>query len=455
MLTLRYQNAMSGHVGSGGLTDRELDAAVKSARPAIRAVLRGRARLGFAALPYRENVLSKVEAFARRVRGRFKNFVQIGIGGSSLGAAAIAGALLDRFHNERARPRLYFLDNVDPEETASLFERIDPAETLFHIVTKSGETTETVAGLLVALDRLHAKVKRPGSHLVVTTDRKKGFLRRLAGEQGWRTFEVPANVGGRFSVLTPVGFIPAAVAGIRIEELAAGAILADELCSRRDPRENPAAMFALVSHLMDARRGRPIHVMMPYARALREAADWFRQLWAESLGKRRTEGGREVCVGPTPVVALGATDQHSQIQLFVDGPQDKLVTFVTLQRYRRDVYIPAAVRDPAADFLHGKSFSDLIVAEQKGTEAALAAAGRPSMTVELTQVSPRTIGAFFFFFEMATVFAGRLYGVDPFGQPGVEAGKRAAFALLGREGFAAGAAEVEAAVAPDPKYVVR
>jgi glucose-6-phosphate isomerase len=451
MLTLRYQNAMADHVGRGGLTERELKAAIKAAKPALRSLLKGRGRPGFAALPYREGVLQQIESYARRVRGRFRNLVQIGIGGSSLGAAALTGALLDRFHNERGRPRLYFLDNVDPEETASLFDRIDPAETLFHVVTKSGETTETVAGFLVALERLHRKVKKPGAHLVVTTDRRKGFLRKFADAEGLTAFEIPANVGGRFSVLSPVGLLPAAVAGIRIEEVAAGAILADELCSRRELRENPAAIYAIIAHQMDARRNRPIHVMMPYARALRDAADWYRQLWAESLGKRRGEGH----VGPTPVVALGATDQHSQIQLFVDGPEDKLVTFVTLCAYRKDVFIPVSVRDPAADFLHGKSFSDLIIAEQRGTEAALAAGGRPSMTVELTQVSPRTLGAFFFFFEMATVFAGRLYGVDPFDQPGVEAGKRAAFALLGREGHRDRAAEVLKLLETDAKYVIR
>ena len=451
MLTLRYQNAMSSHAGRGGLTDRELTSALKTSRPVIRSVIRSRSKLGFASLPYRESVFSRIEAFARRIRGRFRNFVQIGIGGSSLGAAALTGALLDRFHNERSRPRLYFLDNVDPEETASLFERIDPSETLFHVVTKSGDTTETIAGFLVALERLKRKVKRPGSHLVVTTDRKKGFLRRFANTEDLRAFEIPANVGGRFSVLSPVGLLPAAVAGIRIEEVAAGAILADELCSRRDLRENPAAMYAVISHLMDARHGRRIHVMMPYARALKDAGDWFRQLWAESLGKKKGDGH----VGPTPVVALGATDQHSQIQLFVEGPDDKLVTFVTLLSPRKDVFIPASVRDPAADFLHGKSFGDLIVAEQRGTEAALAAAQRPSMTLELAHASPRTLGAFFFFFEMATVFAGRLYGVDPFDQPGVEAGKRAAFALLGREGHRDRAAEVNRILATDPKYVIR
>ena len=442
---------MSSHAGRGGLTDRELKAAVKAAKPVVRSILKSRSKLGFAALPYRESILQRVDAYARQVRGRFRNFVQIGIGGSSLGAAALTGALLDRFHNEKSRPRLYFLDNVDPEETSSLFERIDPSETLFHVVTKSGETTETVAGFLVALERLHRKVKRPGSHLVVTTDRRKGFLRKFANTEDLKTFEIPANVGGRFSVLTPVGLLPAAVAGIRIEEVAAGAILADELCSRRDPRENPAAMYAVISHLMDTRHDRRIHVMMPYARSLRDCGDWFRQLWAESLGKKKGDGH----VGPTPLLALGATDQHSQIQLFVEGPADKLVTFVTLLRYRKDLFIPASVRDPATDFLHGKSFSDLIVAEQRGTEAALAAAERPSMTLELTQVSPKTLGAFFYFFEMATVFAGRLYGVDPFNQPGVEAGKLAAFALLGREGHRERAAEVGRILATDPKYVIR
>ncbi len=455
MITLKFQNAMSAHAGASGITDAELAKLVKAARRPCADVVRRRKRLGFTDLPYREEVISKVAAAGRRIRGRYRNFVQLGIGGSSLGAAALCTALLDRFHNERRRPRMYFLDNVDPEETASLFEHLDPAETLFHVVTKSGETTETVAGFLVAVDRLRKRGLDLRRHLAITTDRRKGFLRRFATQERLRTFEVPESVGGRFSVLTPVGLLPAAAAGLPIRELAAGAILADELCARKDPARNPACLLALLAHHFQAKRARPIHVLMPYSRALRDVGDWFRQLWAESLGKRLALDGREVFTGPTPVLALGATDQHSQVQLYAEGPQDKLVVFLTAEKFRRDLEIPASVDDPSAGFLHGRRFADVLAAEQRGTADALARAGRPNLELSLAEISPRTVGGLLFLLEMATVFAGRFYGVDPFDQPGVEAGKQAAFALLGRDGYRDRRAAIEERTAPDPRYLVR
>lgn len=455
MITLRYQNVMASRAGPSGLAEDELARLLKAARPACRTVVRERRRLGFVNLPYREEVFDRVETWARSARKRFRNVVQVGIGGSSLGATALATALLHRFHNERTTPRLYFLDNVDPEETADLLEHLDPAETLFHVVTKSGETTETVAGFLLAVERLRDRRKSLKRHLVVTTDRKKGFLRRFAKAEGLKTFEVPENVGGRFSVFTPVGLVPAALAGIPIRELAAGAILAEELCARPEPERNPACLLALLAHHFDARRSRPIHVMMPYSRPLRDVGDWFRQLWAESLGKRRSLQGRDVFAGPTPVLALGATDQHSQVQLYVEGPHDKLVMFLTVDKPRRDVEIPASVSDPSADFLHGRKMSELLRAEQRGTADALTAAGRPNLEIALTGVSPRTVAGLMFLLEMATVFAGRFYDVNAFDQPGVEAGKVAAFALLGREGYQDRRDAIEARLSPDPRYVVR
>ncbi|MBI4564357.1 MAG: glucose-6-phosphate isomerase [Planctomycetes bacterium] len=455
MIVLRYQNAMEPHIGAAGFAKADFDRALRAFRPGFRAILRDRRKLPFLELPYQESLFSRIEAYARQVRGRFRNLVHIGIGGSALGAQAMAGALLHRFHNERSKPRLYCLDNVDPEETAALFEHVDPRETLFHIVTKSGETTETVAGFLVALDRLRRADLDPSEHVVITTDRKKGFLKRAAAALRVRTFEIPEKVGGRFSALTPVGLLPAAMAGLPIQEIAAGAILADEQCARKDPERNPAFLFALLAWFMDARRGRRIHVIMPYARALRDVADWFRQLWAESLGKRWSTSGQETNTGPTPVLALGATDQHSQIQLYMEGPQDKLIVFLVPRQFRSDVTIPSSMSDPSADFLHGKCFSELLSAEQQGTQAALTAAGRPNLTIEIPQISPRTVGALLLFFEMAAVFAGRLYDINPFDQPGVEAGKKAAFALLGREGHADLRADLERRLAVDEQYTIR
>jgi glucose-6-phosphate isomerase len=438
MLSLRFDAVMAARIGAEGLSESDLDEGLAAARQAYEAC----GRPGFAALPAQRETATRVREFAARARRRFKSVVHIGIGGSALGAIAVCSALSDRFHNERARPRLYFLDNVDPEETASLFSLVKPRETLFHVVTKSGETTETLAGFLVALDRAKHSIKgKWRDHFVVTTDRDRGFLRRWAADERIASFEIPADVGGRFSALSPVGLLPAALAGIEPQELLDGAEAAQA-------DHTLAVALAAIPWLLDTRRGKRIHVMMPYSRALRDLADWFRQLWAESLGKSAK-------VGPTPVLALGATDQHSQVQLYTEGPNDKLFLLVRAMSVRADAAIPAALKDPSCDFLHGRRMSEVIDAELRGTEAALAAAGRPVVTLQFPSISAWAVGAFLQSFMWATAIAGRLYGVDPYTQPGVEAGKKAAFALLGRPGYEASRAEIEKSLTGDARHQVR
>jgi glucose-6-phosphate isomerase len=448
MITFNYQNVMADRVGpEHGLSPEDLDRAIaRTGEFCARFDRECREGVhGFTRLPHDRAAADAVAAYARQNRDRFRAFVQIGIGGSALGAIAVHTALSHRFHNEAGRtPRFYALDNVDPEETQALFDVIRPEETLFHVVTKSGDTTETMAGFLLALKLLRERVgpewKR---HLAVTTDPQKGFLRRFAREEGIAAFDLPEPVGGRFSVLTPVGLLPAAALGIEPTELLEGAAAMDALCRRTDPRANPAYLFALVAHLLDAARGKRIHVMMPYSRALRDVADWFRQLWAESLGKNSA-------VGPTPVVALGTTDQHSQIQLYNEGPLDKYVVFLECGRFRVDPRIPGVLPgDASPAFLQGKTFGEVLTAMKRGTEAALVQARRPNATLRLAEISARSVGALFYLLEAATLFAGRLYGVNPFDQPGVEAGKKTAFALLGRPGFSAPPAPAE-----DRRYVV-
>ncbi len=434
MITFDPANTTASRVGpEHGLSDAELEEAADATGSLCARYAKESAegKFGFARLPYKELPVREVEAYARERAGAFRNLVQVGIGGSALGATAIHGALCDRFHNERGtRPRYYALDNVDPEETSSLLEMLDPKETLFHVVTKSGDTTETMAGFLAVLDRIRrAAGERWTEHLVLTTDPEKGFLRAFAKEHGVAAFSIPPDVGGRFSVLSPVGLLPAALLGVDVRELIEGAADAHEACESEDPRANPAYRFALTAQLLDARRGKRIHVMMPYARALRDVADWFRQLWAESLGKN----GR---AGPTPVLALGTTDQHSQVQLYAEGPNDKYVIFVEVSRFRAEETVPSPLgADAPPAFLQGKGFSGILSAMKAGTEKALVQARRPNATVRLEEISPRTLGALFFFLEAATLFAGWLYGVDPFDQPGVEAGKKAAFSLLGKPGY--------------------
>jgi glucose-6-phosphate isomerase len=431
MISFQYDNATAARVGpEHGLSEEELDGEIGRTGPLCSrfAADAERGSFGFMRLPGDGRSAEESARLARERGSRFSTFVQIGIGGSALGAIAIHTALSGRFHNESgARPRFYVLDNVDPEETAALLDRLDLRETLFHVVTKSGDTTETMAGFLAVLGRLKPSLGPAWKeHLVFTTDPAKGFLRRFAREEGIAALDLPEPVGGRFSVLTPVGLFPAAILGIDPAELLRGAAEADRACRRPDPRENPAYLFALVAYLLDARKGKRIHVMMPYARALRDLADWFRQLWAESLGKSAQ-------VGPTPVVALGSTDQHSQVQLLNEGPHDKYVVFMECARFRQEVAIPQVLPpDAPPAFLQGKTFSQVLGAMKSGTEAALVQNRRPNATLRFPQISAHTLGAAFYLLEAATLFAGWLYGVNPFDQPGVEAGKKAAFVLLGR-----------------------
>lgn len=413
MIRFDYARAMADAVGPHGLLREELEGEIARTGEICRAL----PEFGFRKLPFARDVAERIVRFAQGMRPR--NFVQIGIGGSALGATALASAL-----RSPSAPRYFALDNVDPEETQELLSRLDPRETVYHVVTKSGETTETIAAFLLALERADP------SRFVVTTG-AKGFLRKFARERGVPTFDVPEDVGGRYSVLSPVGLVPAAFLGIDVTALLQGAAAADEACRRPEPERNPAYLIAAIPYLLDTKKGKRIHVMMPYARALRDVADWWKQLWAESLGKSPS-------VGPTPVVALGATDQHSQIQLFNEGPNDKFVLFVAPERFRSDPTIPALFPgEGSCSYLEGKKLSTVMHALRRGTEEALTADRRPNATVSIPEVNARTFGALLHTFETATAIAGTLYGVNPFDQPGVEAGKRAAFSHLAREGYPA------------------
>jgi glucose-6-phosphate isomerase len=386
--------------------------------------------------------------------GRFDDFVIIGIGGSALGPLALKSALCHPFHDllpagRRVGPRLHVLDNADPARCTGLLDVLDLRRTVFNVITKSGSTAETAAQFLVVREALERAVgKSWREHFIFTTDPARGDLRKLAADEGVAALEVPAGVGGRFSVLCPVGLLPAAALGIDVRGLLAGAARTDARCSSPKWDRNPALALALMLWLLDTRRGKRIHVMMPYASALADVADWFRQLWAESLGKRTTLDGRPCSVGPTPVKSLGATDQHSQVQLYTEGPNDKAVIFVSPGEVAREVRIPAAYPDRAAfGYLGGHGVGELLDAERRGTELALTAAGRPNATLFMPGLNAETVGGLLFLWELATAYAGRLYNVDAFDQPGVEAGKVAAYALLGHPRYADERLRIETAAA--------
>lgn len=367
----------------------------------------------------------------------------LGIGGSALGTRALLGALRPPAWNElddEAReffPRLTLLDNVDPTSVAAALRRIDPRRVLVNVISKSGGTAETLAQYLVVRRWLDEALGGAASrHLVFTTDPARGALRELAAREAIATLDVPPEVGGRFSVLSPVGLLPAALVGIDVEALVAGAARAVATAEADDLLRNPAALYAALHWAADAQAGARIHVLMPYSDRLREVGEWFRQLWAESLGKRVDREGRVVHAGPTPVASVGATDQHSQVQLFMEGPFDKVVTFLTVQNPGEDVPVPRADGMPEeVACLGGTTLGGLLAAEYAATSAALSRVGRMNCTLELPDLAPATLGELLMFFQAATGYAGGWYGVNPFDQPGVELGKRLTFGALGRPGY--------------------
>ncbi len=411
----------------GALDPNELASFIKEVAPYTDEVLK--ANYGFISLPEtEEKLISEIETLADEIRQKFENFVIVGIGGSNLGNLVLHTALNHPYHNFINKPRIFFIDNPDPENVAALFEVINPEKTCFNVITKSGSTAETMAAFMY----LRSLVKP--ENIVATTDPEKGDLLKIAREEGFKILHIPPSVGGRFSVLTPVGLLSAAVSGINIRKLLEGAAKMKKLCSIAAP-SNPAAAFA-AAHLLLFRRGVNMLVLMPYSTQLHYLSDWFRQLWAESLGKRFTRSGRVIEWGQTPVKAVGTIDQHSQIQLYNEGPKDKVVGFIKVEKFRKEVKIPEGMyQNYSIKYLSGVEFSRLINTECTATQIALQNSGCYNWEISIAQIDEEHIGALFFLFEMATAIAGEYLDINAFDQPGVEAGKVATYALLGREGF--------------------
>jgi len=437
-ISIDYSNMM-GDVVAGAISDADWRAASEHFS-AVHAGLerrRNAGELGFLSLPSDESLHRQSTNFAARARGRFDDVVVLGIGGSALGPIALRTALLapswNSLSNEQrgGQPRLHVLDNVDPHTIGALLDRLALERSLFVVTSKSGGTAETMAQYLVVRERLNTSTKDAKEHLVFVTDPTKGALREIANAEKIPALDIPPAVGGRFSVLTPVGILPAALVGIDTGALLAGAGELAGQCGGTVLTANPAGLFATLQYLGDTKLGRHIHVLMPYSDPLRDLADWYVQLWAESLGKHRSPG--DAGVGPTPLGALGATDQHSKVQLFMEGPPDKTVTFVAVHELGSEVVIPRLHSDvKELGYLGGHRLGELLSIEQRATAGALARRGRPNMTIHVQRVDARHLGALFMLLEIATIYAGVLYGVNPLDQTGVELGKQFTYAMLGR-----------------------
>lgn len=453
-ILIDYTNTLAAAVGEAhGLREEELGE-IAAKTPGLHEELekrRAAGEMGFFDLPYQN--ITKLIRLADLFRQDCENVVVLGIGGSALGPRALAQALLPPYHgliplkNREHMPRLLVADNIDPDNFLGLLNVVALPRTRFVVVSKSGGTAETMSQFLIVRELLLRKLGEEGyrSRMVAVTDADKGYLRAIVDRDGLEWLPIPENVGGRFSVFTPVGLFPAALCGIDIISLLQGAGKMDRRTREPELFNNPAYLLAALAYLADTRRRKNILVAMPYSSALLDLAEWFQQLWAESLGKARHRDGSPAHVGSTPVRALGATDQHSQVQLYMEGPPDKLIMFLAVKEFERQAEIPPAFEDiEGVGYLGGHSLAELIHAEQTGTETALARAGRPSLRLELPALNSEVMGQLMYLFMVATVFAGALYDVNPLDQPGVELGKRYAFALMGRKGFEKEAEELRA-----------
>lgn len=414
-------------------------------------------------LPFNTAVAEPAKKLAAKLQPGCENLIVLGIGGSALGNIAVQTALNPYMYNldpaqRKGLPRLFVFDNVDPEQLGSFFDWLGDKldKTIVNVISKSGRTAETASQFMTLRQMFIDKLGPDGykKQVVATTDANQGTLRNIATEDGLKCLVVPDGVGGRFSVLSDVGLFSMAMCGIDIDAVFAGASDMDAKVSNEDFYKNPAAINAAINyHYYNS--GKKISVMMPYSYALKDLSDWYRQLWAESLGKATDLDGKEVFVGPTPVKALGTTDQHSQVQLYREGPNDKLFTFLAVTNFKKQVKIgPAPQSAPELEFLAGADMGQLLNSEKLATEFALLKDNRPCLTVQFDEINAYTIGQFIYLFEVTTSFVGAMFNINTYDQPAVELGKEATFALMGRKGFEQMAKQIEPLAKIDEEFLI-
>jgi glucose-6-phosphate isomerase len=464
-IELYWKNASAEAVGpEHGVGASELEGIAPRIRQLTQemACQRKAGNLRYRDLPYDGDMIDGVQSAIEHFRDRCEVLIVLGIGGSALGNIALQNALNPWTYNllsnrTRPGPQVFVLDNVDPQQIRAVADLVKARlkKTIVNVISKSGETAETAAQFGFFRELLQAKLgKKYKDNILATTDSKEGTLRKICQDEGFRTLEVPDGVGGRFSVLSAVGLFSAGMCGIDIDALMDGAKAMDKRLGHADFPANPAAMIAAIHYILNA-KGKTISVMMPYSTSLYSLADWFRQLWAESLGKRVDLAGKEVFAGQTPVKALGTTDQHSQVQLYREGPNDKVITMVEVSKFGPKAVIPANLKQvPALQYLAGSDFQTLIHSEKLATEYALLESRRPTLTVTLPQITPQAVGQFIYMYETAVSYMGGLLNINAYDQPAVQLGKDATYALMGKTGFGELGKKIEPVARRDREFAV-
>lgn len=423
MIRIDFSNLMQDSIGRNGLTRDDFK---NIDTKKIAGIIETRKYPELAFLDLHKADTSQIKELGKYA-GKFENFLLLGIGGSALGPRSILEALRP-FHNLKNKPKVFIYDNVDPATLKNILSLIDLKKTVINVITKSGSTAETIASFMVIWKRLHEQSLKPEGHVIVTTDPEKGNLRRIVKDYRLMSLSIPQGVGGRYSVLSPVGLLLAEAIGIDSDDMLRGAKDIHDRCMNADLWQNPAYLFSSGLYLMQQLKNKNITVIMPYADRLKAFSEWFCQLWAESLGK----DGK----GLTPYPSVGTTDQHSQLQLWMEGPEDKVIVFIAIEDYSADINIPEVFQDmEGLSYLSGHSLGELINIEQEASKIALVKNGRPNITIKLTKIDAYHLGQLFHFFEIATAVAGFLYDINPFNQPGVEEGKNLTYGMMGKKGY--------------------
>ncbi|MBF7081666.1 glucose-6-phosphate isomerase [Desulfallas sp. Bu1-1] len=393
------------------------------------------------------NTIPQIKLLARKLAEKYENVLLLGIGGSALGARAVHQFLRGPFYNlaKHHHPRLFILDNIDPVVTGQVTNLVDMSKTALIYTSKSGSTPETAAQFIYFYNKYRAAGGDP-KDIVIICDPGDNGINHIARDLGCHLLHIPRDLGGRYSVLSSVGFLPAEIAGIDSRQLLEGASAVHRHIIDTPPEQN--ALFALGACLGElAARGKSIHVLFTYSNLLYEFGLWFVQLWAESLGKRLSLAGEVINAGTTPVASLGATDQHSILQLYKEGPGDKVFGFVTINSVPGDIALTGEFpSEKEYAYFAGHTMQEQLLIEQLSTEMSLVRAGRPCYRVTVRDISETSLGALFYFYEALVVFTAKMWNINPYDQPGVEEGKNITYSLMGRQDYSHLRPEYEQAV---------
>ncbi|MBM4287064.1 MAG: glucose-6-phosphate isomerase [Deltaproteobacteria bacterium] len=463
-ISLDHNYAMAEFIGDlKGITSEELEALAPDMAQVDQQLKawRSQGSTGFFDLPYDDTTVQEIKGLAKQLKEWHHDLLVLGIGGSVLGARALHQALRPPAHNlfslgeRHYHTRFFVADTIEPDSFYGLLHGLELQRTCVNVISKSGETPETTAQFLFVYNLLKGRLgaDKMRSRFIVTTDPEQGHLCRLAKQEGLHILSVPPNVTGRFAVFSPVGLFPAAMVGIDIEDLLAGARCMDQRLQETPLADNLAYRLAALYFLAFRRKGCDIQVFMPYAASLAGIADWICQLWAESLGKKNAVDGSPASAGPTPVRAVGTTDQHSQLQLYLEGPANKLITFLEVEKFQHAMTIPSCGVEEM-NYLEGRSLAELLAVEKQATALQLMKHGRPSLTLKLPEINPFTIGQVLYLLQVTVAALGVLLNINPLDQPGVESGKQATYGLLGRPGYEAWGQEIADTPLPLGKYMI-